>query len=66
MADTEFQIGAAVRPKAGGPRMMVAAVTEVDGVSQLECVWHDQHRREARRLYPASAMKPATIEALGD
>ena len=66
MADAEFQIGDAVRPKSGGPRMTVAAVMEMDGVRQLECVWYDQHQREARRLYPESAMKPANIEALGD
>ena len=66
MADDEFRIGDAVRPKSGGPRMTVAAVMELDGVSQVECVWYDQYRREARRTYPASAMKPANIEALGD
>lgn len=66
MADTEFRIGDAVRLKSGGPRMTIAALTEVDGVRQVECVWHDQHRREARRFYPVSAMKPANIEALGD
>jgi uncharacterized protein YodC (DUF2158 family) len=66
MADAEFQKGDAVRLKSGGPRMTIADLTQVNGEPYLVCVWYDQHRREASRSYPASSMKLASIEALGD
>lgn len=66
MDNFDIRIGEAVRPKSGGPRMIAEEISEVGGVSQVTCVWQDQYQREARRVYPASLLKRANIEALGD